>query len=60
MGLLAEQVRGVLRRKKSALVARAVVAWLAIKETFEERLEPMLGEPAEFLTHIAPQLAALA
>lgn len=59
MALLAEQVRGSLRRKRSAIVARAIVAWLAIKETFEERVEPVMAEPAEILAHIAPQLAAL-
>lgn len=59
MALLAEQVRGTLRRKRSAIVARAVAAWLAIKETFEERVEPVMAEPAEILAHIAPQLAAL-
>lgn len=56
---LAEQVRGTLRRKKSAIVARALVAWLAIKETFEERVEPILAEPAELLSHIAPQFVAM-
>lgn len=59
MALLSEQVRGTLRRKKSAIVARAVAAWFAIKETFEERVEPVMAEPAEILAHIAPQLAAL-
>lgn len=59
MNMLAEQVRGSLRRKRSAIVARAVVAWLAIKETFEERVESMMAEPAEILAHIAPQLAAM-
>lgn len=59
MGVLADQVRGALKRKKAALVARAVVAWLAIKETFEERVEPILAEPAEIFSHVAPQLAAL-
>jgi len=59
MALLAEQVRGTLRRQKSAMVVRAVAAWLAIKETFEERVEPVLAEPAEILAHVAPQLAVL-
>ena len=59
MSILAEQVRGTLRRQKSAIAARAVAAWLAVKETFEERVEPAMAEPVEILTHIAPQLAAL-
>ena len=59
MGMLLEEVRGALRCKKAAIVARATVAWLAIKETFEERIEPVLAEPAEIFSHVAPQLAAL-
>ena len=59
MSILAEQVRGTLRRQKSAIAARALAAWLAIKETFEERVEPALAEPAEVFAHVAPQLAAL-
>ena len=58
MTVLAEQMRSTLRRKKGAMVARLAVAWLAIKETFEERVEPVMAEPAEILAHIAPQLAA--
>ena len=59
IGLLIEQVRGALRRKKAAIVARAAVAWLALKEAFEERVEPMLAEPQEVLAHFAPQIVAL-
>jgi hypothetical protein len=59
MKVLAEQVRGSLRSKKAAIFARALVAWLAIKETFEERVEPALAEPSEILAHVAPQLVAL-
>jgi hypothetical protein len=59
MTILAEQVRGTLRRQRSSIAARAVTAWLAIKETFEERVEPVLAEPAEVFAHVAPQLAAL-
>jgi len=57
--VLTEEVRGALRRKKGTIVARALVAWLAIKETFEERIEPLLAEPTELLAHVAPQLVAL-
>lgn len=59
IGRLGDTVRHALRHKKSAIVARATIVWLAIKETFEERIEPMLAEPAEVLSHIAPQLVAL-
>lgn len=55
---LSEQVRNALRHKKAAIIARATVVWLAIKETFEERFEAFV-EPMEVLEHVAPQLVAL-
>jgi hypothetical protein len=58
--ILAEQARSYLQRRKAALVARLAALWCAVREAFEEKLEPMLAEPAELLTHVAPQLAALA
>jgi hypothetical protein len=58
--LLAEEIRSVLRRKKAEIVARVTVIWCGIREAFEEKVEPMLAEPVEILTHVAPQLAALA
>ena len=60
MGHLADQVRSTLRRHKTAIVAKVVLAWGAVRTAFEERVEPMLAEPMEVLTHVAPQLAALA
>ncbi len=57
---LAEQVRGALQRKKGAIVARAVMVWVAIRETFEDKVEPVLAEPMELLSLVAPQLGALA
>jgi hypothetical protein len=36
------------------------VAWAALREAFEEKTEAVMAEPIELLTHIAPQLAALA
>jgi len=58
MADLSEQVRNALRHKKAAIIARAAVVWLAIKETFEERFEALV-EPMEVLEHFAPQLVAL-
>ena len=58
--LLAEQMRAALRRRKNAIVARVAAAWYAARETFDEKLEQLLAEPVELLTHVAPQLAALA
>jgi hypothetical protein len=36
------------------------VAWFALRETFEEKIEPALAEPIEMLSLVAPQFAALA
>jgi hypothetical protein len=58
--LLAEQMRASLQRRKGAIVARIAVAWCVVRETIEEKVEPLLAEPVELLAHFAPQLAALA
>ena len=57
---LAEQAKTALRRRKNALVARVAAAWFALREAVEEKTEAMMAEPMEILTHLAPQLAALA
>ncbi len=57
---LAERASSALRRRKNRLVARIAVAWCALREAVEDRSEAMLAEPMEILTHLAPQLAALA
>jgi hypothetical protein len=57
--VLAQQMKGVLSRKKAAILARLMVAWVAAKETFEEKVEPAMAEPLEVVSHVAPQLAAL-
>jgi hypothetical protein len=57
---LAEQAAAALRRRKAALMARVAVAWCALREVFEEKTEAMIAEPMDILTHVAPQLAALA
>jgi hypothetical protein len=58
--LLADRATAALRRRKASIVARVAVAWCALREAFEEKTEAMMAEPMELLTHIAPQLAALA
>ena len=59
LDVLAEQVKGVLSRRKGAILARLVAVWGAAKETFEEKVEPVMAEPLEAVSHVAPQLAAL-
>ena len=57
---LAEETCSTLRRRKMAMVARITVCWCAVREFFEEKVEPVLAEPMEIVTHFAPHLAALA
>jgi hypothetical protein len=57
---LAEQACAALRRRKAEMVARLTVCWCTVREFFEEKVEPVLAEPMEIVTHFAPQLAALA
>jgi hypothetical protein len=58
--VLAEQARNALRKKRARIVARATLIWCAVRELFEERIEPIVGESEELLTHFVPQLAAFA
>ena len=60
LAVLADQARSVLQRKKTQIVARAALIWCTTREAFEEKLEAVMGESEELLTHVVPQLAALA
>jgi hypothetical protein len=57
--LLAEQAATALRNKKNAVLAQIAVAWCAMREFYEEKIEPALAEPMEVASHLAPQLGAL-
>ena len=58
--LLAEQAYDLLRRRKTQIMAQLTVGLCAIREFFEERVEPALAEPMEACVHFAPHLAVLA
>lgn len=58
--LLAEQAKAFLKTKRAGLLAQVAVLWGSVRQTFEEKIEPVLAEGEEFLMHFAPQLAALA
>ena len=58
--LFAEETCSTLRRKKAEIIARLTVCWCAVREFFEEKIEPVLAEPIEVVTHFAPHLAAFA
>jgi hypothetical protein len=42
------------------LMVRAVMLWFAIRNSIQEKFEPILVEGEEFLVQVAPQLAAFA
>ena len=44
----------------SWLMVKAITLWCAIRNTFHEKLEPMIAETEELLVQLAPQLAAFA
>jgi hypothetical protein len=44
----------------SRVMVRAIMAWFAIRNTFQEKFEPLLVEGEELLVQVAPQLAAFA
>jgi hypothetical protein len=56
---LAEAVKRALRNRQARLVARLALFWCALRETFQERYEAVIGEGEELLVHVAPQLAAI-
>ena len=58
--VLAEQAKAWLRKTKSQIVARVTVLWCALREAFEEKIEPIVGESEDLLTHFVPQLATFA
>ena len=58
--LIAEQTYCALRKGKAEIVARLTVYWCAVREFFEEKIEPVLVEPIEVMTHFSPHFAVLA
>ncbi len=58
--LLVEQTCCALRKHRAKITARFTVCCCAVREFFEEKIEPVLAEPIEVFTHFAPQFAALA
>jgi hypothetical protein len=57
---LAAEAIAFLKKKRTRMMARALPLWLALRHAFEEKIEPMLVEGEELLTHFAPQFAAIA
>ena len=58
--VLAEHACTALRKRKGGIVARLTVCWCAARQFFEEKIEPVLVEPVEFISHFVPHFSALA
>lgn len=57
---IATEAVGFLRKQRTRLVARILLLWCALRHALEEKVEPLLVEGEDLLTHFAPQLVALA
>jgi hypothetical protein len=55
---LTDRAKEILRGARSGIIASLAVMFGAIRNTFHERVEPLMAEGEEFLLHFAPQLAA--
>lgn len=58
--LLLRQARAAFKARKTRLLAQVLLAWATLRHAFEEKVEPLLVEGEEMLTHVAPQLASMA
>jgi hypothetical protein len=57
---LADQIYAALRRNRAAITARMAVAWCVAREFFEEKIEPVMAEPIELISHYGSYAATLA
>jgi hypothetical protein len=58
LAAVTEAAKKHLRRRPLGLVARATVLWLGFRQSIEEKVDAVLVESEELLTHVAPQVAA--
>jgi hypothetical protein len=56
--LVAERAR--MWRQRPRIMAPLVLLWCGLRQLLEDRIEPLLIESEELLTHLFPQLVALA
>jgi hypothetical protein len=49
----------VPQRQGYSLFMRLGAAWIAVRHHYHEKVEPVLAEPMELLTHFCPQIAAV-
>jgi hypothetical protein len=57
--LMAEHLCAALRRQKLALTVRLALAWCAVREFLEEKVEPIVAEPIDVISHYGPYVASL-
>lgn len=57
--ITAERMCAALRRQKLALTVRLGLAWCAVREFFEEKIEPIVAEPIDAISHYGPYVASL-
>jgi hypothetical protein len=48
-----------LHARKTSLIARIGLVWIAVRHHYQEKIEPLFAEPLEVVTHFCPQLAAI-
>jgi hypothetical protein len=56
---LGDAVKRAVHSRQARLVTRLALFCCALRETFQERYETVIGEGEELLVHLAPQLAAI-
>ncbi len=60
LALIAEKAIALsLSSRRTSLLARIGVIWIAARHQYEEKIEPLFAEPVEVATHFFPQLAAI-
>jgi hypothetical protein len=60
LALVALHAKAAVRSTGWELVARAVLLWCTIRQTMNDKVEPLITESEEMLVYLAPQLAAFA
>ena len=58
LGLLAQHARASLLRGKLLILAQVASLCATFRETFKEKIEPILAEPIEIASHFAPQIVS--
>jgi hypothetical protein len=60
LGALAAQVQNLFKQGTARMLAKLIVVWCGAKQVLHDKLDPVVAESEELLSHFVPQLAALA